>query len=74
MEMGLESEKKDYKQNLIMGAKSNLFEFAKNMRKKPTDVENLLWERLRRKALVTNSDDNIHLGISSLIFIVIKKD
>jgi very-short-patch-repair endonuclease len=42
---------KEYKQNLIKGAHSNLFECAKDMRKDPTKAEQMLWERLRRNAL-----------------------
>jgi len=44
-------EKKDYKRNLIKGANSVTFEFAKGMRKLPTKAEEILWERLRNNKL-----------------------
>jgi len=42
---------RDYKNNLIYGANSKLFEFAKDMRIGSTNVEKILWEKLRRKQL-----------------------
>ena len=44
-------EPKNYKQNLIKGAKSKLFNFAKEMRTESILAEKMLWERLRRKGL-----------------------
>ena len=34
--------------DMFIGAKPDLFVYARNMRKKPTEAENILWEHLRK--------------------------
>jgi len=40
-----------YKHRLLKGANQNLFEFAKQMRKVPTNAEKILWEKLRNNGV-----------------------
>ena len=39
----------DHKENLFKGASGNLFEFSRELRKRSTEAEEILWQFLRNK-------------------------